>query len=349
MQYLGSGSAQIAKTVSGVPMTPRRESRLLASRPTIYICMILGAILTASAYKLRSQTIFACQATLYNLDRYIGYCNGTRYADYEHGAFWFDLEPSAQAFARNADVLFLGNSRLQFAFSTVATADWFSAASARYYLLGFGYFENVVFAEELLRRIRSKARVYVINVDDFFDRSETAPAKAVMRDPEGRNRYEVKRLWQRAHEEVCKKLPPFCGNRFAWFRSRETGAYTYTAQSSPKITPVSYDRVISQDEVKSNTAAAIDFLPQLPVERKCVILTTVPSPGTKIGNANAIAAALGENLIAPEIPELQTFDGVHLDQPSAERWSQAFFQAASSKIRSCLEEPRPNTPVGLSP
>ena len=74
-------------------------------------------------------------------------------------------------------MLFLGNSRLQFAFSTSATADWFSAASARYYLLGFSYFENMIFAEPLLRKIRPRAKVYVINVDDFFDRTEIAASE----------------------------------------------------------------------------------------------------------------------------------------------------------------------------
>ena len=234
-------------------------------------------------------------------------------------------------------MLFLGNSRLQIALSTAATADWFLAASARYYLLGFSGFENVIFAEELLRRIRPKARVYVINVDDFFDRWVTPSAQAVMHDPDGRNRYEEKALWQRVHERVCTKLPAFCGDDLVFFRSRETGAYA-TRVGKQKITPVSYDQVISQDLVNSNTAAAIDFLPHLPVERRCVILTTVPYDGTKIGNVKAIATALGEHLIAPEIPMLQTLDRAHLDQPSAELWSQAFFHDASSRIRSCLRE-----------
>jgi hypothetical protein len=35
---------------------------------------------------------------------------------------------------------------------------------------------------------------------------------------------------------------------------------------------------------------------------------------------------------------LQTFDGSHLDQPSAERWSQAFFQAVGSRARSWIDE-----------
>ena len=327
----------IIKTRFGLLMMTKKREGLFPSRPTIYICLILCSIIAASGYKLRTQTIFACQASLYNSDRYLAYCNGTHYGDYEHGAFWFDLEPSAQTFAQNADVLFLGNSRLQIAFSTAATADWFSAASARYYLLGFSGFENVIFAEELLRRIRPKAGVYVINVDDFFDRWVTPSAQAVMHDPDGRNRYEEKALWQRVHERVCTKLPAFCGDDLVFFRSRETGAYT-TRVGKQKVTPVSYDQVISQDLVNSSTAAAIDFLPHLPVERRCVILTTVPYHGTKIGNVKAVATALGEHLIPPEIPMLQTFDGGHLDQPSAEHWSQAFFRAASSRIRSCLDE-----------
>ena len=44
-------------------------------------------------------------------------------------------------------------------------------------------------------------------------------------------------------------------------------------------------------------------------------------------------------LVTPERSEgLQTIDGYHLDGPSAERWSQAFFKAAGPEIRSCLEK-----------
>src|SRR5208282_78562 len=332
------------KTALGLPMMSKTWTKawegLSASQPTIYICVVLIAAFVAYAYEFRTGTIFSCQADGYNSDRYLAYCNGANYAEYEHGAFYFDLEPSAQNFAGSADVLFLGSSRLQVAFSTAATADWFSAASARYYLLGFAYYENVIFAEELLRRIHPRARVYVINVDDFFDRFETPPVKTILHNPEARHLYEVKRLWQRVHEPICKTFAALCGGKFAIFRSRETGAYyNYDMEGTvnQKITPVSYDQVISRNVVNSNTAAAMDFLTRF-TQGKCVILTNVPFVGTKIGNANAIATALGRNLVTSEIPGLETFDGYHLDQPSAERWSQAFFQAAGSKIRSCLEE-----------
>jgi hypothetical protein len=324
------------KTALRLPL--KKRAQFFKSRPAIYIGVILAAVLAAYAYKFRTETIFACSAGGYSSDRYIAYCNGTNYGDYEHGAFQFGLEPSEEDFARKADVLFLGNSRLQVALSTAATFSWFSAASARYHLLGFGYDENVIFADGILCRINPHAKVYVINVDNFFARWETPPAKTVLHDPEAQNRYETKRLWQRVHEPICKRFPALCGKSAVIFRSRETGAYTRRAIKQ-QITPVSYDRLVDPDVVKSHTAAATDFLSQLPVDRKCVILTMVPTVGTKTGNVNAIAAALGDKLITPDIPAgLQTFDGSHLDQASAERWSQAFLETVGTRIRSCLEE-----------
>lgn len=313
----------------------KTRARFFANRLTIYIGVVLLTVFCASVYKLRTDTIFACSADGYSADRYIAYCNGANYADYEHGAFGFGLEPSVQNFVRNANVLFLGNSHLQVAFSTKSTSDWFSTAAVRYYLMGFTYYENVIFAEPLLRQIKPNARVYVINVDDFFKRWETPPAKEVLDNPEGRDRYETKRLWQRVHELVCKGRPELCGDDLVYYRSRETGAYT-KRPGRQKITPVSYDQIVDQDVVNSDTAVAIDFLSHLPVKRECVILTETPTVETKIGNANAIAKALGETLVTADIAGLQTYDGSHLDQSSAERWSRAFFQVAGPMIRECL-------------
>jgi hypothetical protein len=330
------------RTALAVPMRSRIWTRaqeaVFANRPVGYVCVILVVAVVSCLYQLRTHTIFSCQAAGYSIDRYLGYCHGLNYADYEHGAFYFDLEPTVYDYIRNADVLFLGNSRLQVAFSTPATAEWFSTASARYYLLGFSYFENMLFADDLLRKIRPRADVYVINVEDFFDRSESPPVKTILHDPEARHRYEVKRLWQRVHDPLCKSFAALCGTKFVIFRSRETGAYYSNGAAEWKITPVSYDQGIDQDVVSRNTAAAIDFLSHS-AQGKCVILTMVPSVGTKIGNANAIANGLGMKLVTPGMVEgLRTYDGYHLDQPSAQRWSQAFFKAAGPALQSCLEK-----------
>jgi hypothetical protein len=334
------------RTALGLPMRSNTWTKawqgLFASRPTIYISVIIFAAIVSYAYQLRSYAIFACQADGYSSDRYLAYCGGKYYADYEHGAFWFDLEPSARIFARNADVLFIGNSRMQVALSTAETDNWFAAASARYYLLGFSYSTNVIFTDKLLRMIRPRARVYVINVDDFFERYETPPVKTIFHDPEARSRYESKHFWQLLHEPICKTFAKLCKVNAVTYRSRETGAYTKRTSGYLAPAPVSYDQVIDQQMVDGYTVAAIDFLSRLSVDRRCIILSNVPTVKTKIGIVETVATNLGMHLVAPEIPEgLRTYDGSHLDQSSAELWSRAFFQLAGSRIRSCLDRQGP--------
>ena len=156
------------ETFLDLPPLAKKRARFFVSRLTMYIAVVMLSVCAASVYRFRTNTIFACPANGYTSDAYLAYCNARSYADYEHGAFAFELEPAAINFARNAQMLFLGNSHMQVAFSTAATSDWFSTASIRYYLMGFSYGENMVFAEFLLPKVRPQARIYVINVDDFF-------------------------------------------------------------------------------------------------------------------------------------------------------------------------------------
>ena len=234
--------------------------------------------------------------------------------------------------ARNADVLFVGNSRVQIAFSTPATTEWFSSLHSRYYLLGFGYDENVSFTELLLQKIHARPEIYVVDVDGFFNRSKTPPAKIVMDDPQARTRYEVKRRWQFIHKPICSTIPAICRHRYVVFRSRETGAYS-TVGIFKNIKPVSYDPVVDQKLVNTDAVSAKEFLSNLPIPRECIILTIVPYVETKLAYANAVANAVGLKLITPDLLDgLQTMDGFHLDKASAERWSRAFFQTAGGRI-----------------
>lgn len=324
------------ETSLDLPTSAKKRTRFSVSRLTMYIAVVMLSVCAASVYKFRTDTIFACPVKGYTGDAYLAYCNAKSYADYEHAAFAFDLEPAAVNFARNAQVLFLGNSHMQIALSTAATSDWFSAASIRYYLMGFSYGENMVFAEFLLPKVRPRATIYVINVDDFFVRWESSPAKEILYDPEARHESENKRSWQPVHQRVCGIFPALCGSHFVIFRSRETGAFTKRT-AVMKTVPVSYDEVEDQDAVKSSTAAAVEFMTHLPEQKKCVILTTVPTVGTKVADAAAIARGVGLDLVTPgNLEGLSTSDGSHLDRPSAERWSRAFFQVAGPRILSCL-------------
>jgi hypothetical protein len=308
--------------------------------------LLLAVALGAGAYSLRKYGIFSCQASGYGSDGYLGYCGATSYGDYDHGAIWFGLESAASAAAANAQVLFLGDSRAQFAFSSKATADRFSSLSVSYYLLGFSHFENYTFEAPLLRKLRPKAKVYVINIDSFFERSETGPGKTVMRDESARTRYEEKRQWQRTHKRICTAFKGVCGNDFAIFRSRSAGAWLATGGRFTSE-PVSYDEDIDQNTVASYTALGKEFLPTLPVGRACTILTVIPRVKTDLVTYEAIAAALGSRLVAPALPGLSTFDGFHLNPESAQRWSAAFLEEAGPQIRKCLSQ-KPESLVAVS-
>jgi hypothetical protein len=329
------------RTALDLPAMPTTLAKpregLFANHWALYIGVVLLVALGSYAYWLKTRSIFACQAQGYSADRYLAYCGGGNYADFEHGALYYNLEPPALDSARNADVLVLGNSRLQVALSNEATADWFKNASARYYLSAFSYNENMNFTQELLRRMNPRASVFIINVDDFFDRRETAAAKTILHDPDAQSRYEWKHFSQALHQWICGPFPALCGQRFVIFRSRETGAYYRIPHDEP-VSPqnaVSYDRKVDQAEVSDSTARAIDFLQQF-AKGRCVILTNAPYPETKMGNASAIASGAGLPLVAPELDGLNTSDGYHLDRVSADRWARAFLGAAGPEIRSCL-------------
>jgi hypothetical protein len=315
----------------------RKRDGLFKERPATYILILLVACVASFLYQLRVDNIFACSANGYTSDRYLSSCE-TNYGDYEHGAFWFDLEPAAEMSAANADVLFLGDSRMLRAFSTAATAKWSSSASASFYLLGFYAFENSIFERALLHKLKPRAEVYVIPVGDFFEPFEAPVAKNIMHDSAARNLYDAKRYLQFVHKSICMKLPQICGNNFAVFRSRQTGMwYMQTSRFKGREHQVSYDQRVYEREIEDAIPIGRVFLSELPVKTECVIFTLVPTVGAKLSVANAIAGGLGKVLMDPgHLDDLQTFDGTHLDQESAERWSEAFFKAAGPQIQKCL-------------
>jgi hypothetical protein len=315
-----------------IDSTATRNARFGAG---YYIAVVILAALAAYVYLLRTEGIFSCPATGYSKDTYLAYCGAPQYGDYDHGALWLGLEPGIQQSPATADVLFLGNSRMQFGLSSDTTDQWFASAQATYFLMGFAYWENYNFEWPLLKRLKVRPKVYVVNMDLFFNTLQTPPALSVMHDADVYAHYRRKRLWQISHRVVCARTAAACGNNEAFYRSIQTGAYLRKGGDVGRF-PVSYDSSIDPKIAADYIKRGREFFASIPVDRKCVLITLVPSLGTKAGTTRAIADALGIELIAPQIADLTMFDHSHLDRPSAERWSRAFFEAAGPKIRQCL-------------
>ncbi|HMR51707.1 MAG TPA: hypothetical protein PKA33_04375 [Amaricoccus sp.] len=311
-------------------------------RPGLYLAVVLVAAVAAFAYHMRQAGIFACPADGYGEGRYLGYCQGSAYGDYDHGALWYGLEPETRAAAAAADVVLLGNSRLQFGLSTAALADWFAGAGASYYLLGFSHNENALFTAPLLADLHPSARAYVISVDKFFfDRPSSVAQEIQQGSPDTRSRYEGKRLWQGVHRAVCGALPALCGGQVSYFRDIGTGAWIMDGTEGIVPERIKFDRPVYDKASLAMMPQLIEsakaFLDGLDVDPSCVILTYIPSTQNNRILADELAAALGQEMIAPQGEGLVTIDGSHLQPASAETWSAAFLEAAGPRLRQCLD------------
>jgi len=325
---------------AGRPLQTRKGRwplQALRDRPVLYVMAIFSVLVATALYSLRRDGIFACPASAYDGNHYLAYCNVGGYGDYDHGAFWFGLEPAARDFAVSADVLFVGNSATEFGFSTPASERWFAANGSRFYLLGFSHFENSTFIEPLLSRLHPRARAYVVNVDRFFSDQETVIGHDVMRGSDMRRWYIVKQGWQPPHRMLCTWQARLCGHALSFYRQRETGEWRLTG-SEIGLTPSEIGRELPADAalVAQEKARAESFIAKLGVAPQCVFLTYVPSKANERATAADLASALGFELISPRISDLHTFDGIHLDPPSAERFASAFFDIGGARLRQCL-------------
>src|SRR4029077_12219845 len=91
------------------------------SVPALFALLIVLTFVGTFVYKLRFDGIFACPAG-YGSNAYLSDCTARTYGDYDHGAFWFGLEPREQRAAAEADVLSVGSTRRPVALSGKATS-----------------------------------------------------------------------------------------------------------------------------------------------------------------------------------------------------------------------------------
>ncbi len=327
----GPRPAAGAATQSAATGDGRRAS---GARPVLYVVILLAVFALAFAAKLRTRGVFACPAA-YGGKAYLSDCNAAGYGDFDHGAFLWGLEPKTREAARNARVLFLGNSRVQFGFSSPVTVRWFEERKIPFFSLGFSHYESVTFFTPVLAQVQPQASAYVINADRFFAEWTSPASQRVLFERDARSRYEEKRFWQGVHRPLCGALPVLCGSEFAVYRTVANGTW-FTAGTPPHEPKATADGEPSNvDRWPHYVDLAKSFLAGLKVDRSCIVLTIVPSVTTKRAEAQAIADALGLPLIAPQVEGLTTFDGSHLDVKSAGLWSAAFLQAAGPVLERC--------------
>lgn len=327
----------MARPVKDTPKGAALIERLRRFQPYLFLLFVPLVLFAAFAYNMRKSGIFACPPA-YEDNHFLGYCQSTAYGDFDHGAFWFDLEPEARKAAADAQVLFIGNSRLQFGLSSRWLTQWFADRQASFYLMGFSHSENMTFIAPLLNALEPKAHAYVINVDGFFDEKSSPPGQDVLGAGDAGERYAGKQRWQPFHREICTRVPRVCTGNVAYYRERATGQWRLAGDEGLPETGIETEAPLDLAKVERAKKLGPAFIASLNTPRECVFLTYVPHKDSEIATARAIADALGFELIAPTVDGLRTFDASHLTPNSAGRYAKAFLDVAGDRIASCVDE-----------
>jgi hypothetical protein len=273
---------------------------------------------------------------------YLAYCSAVGFTDYEHGAYYYALENEAVRNLQRADVVFLGSSRGQFAFSTDAVREFFRARGLSFHILGFGEAEQSPFVLELLRKFPISPKLLVVHVDPYFHTymSKTA-AKVIAGSPTTRIAYMYKQVVSRAHASWCSALTGVCSYRGAVYRSRMDGSWLWVDVLAPgtMTVPIRDERQpVPSDLIGFPDRLAGPFLDAVGVPRGCVVMTAAPHDLADFAPAaRQIAMSQRAEVALPDIHGLATIDGAHLNKPSAERWSTEMLAIIAPIVERCTQ------------
>ncbi len=274
-------------------------------------------------------------------DVFLADCNA--FGNFEHGAYFYDLEPVATESIRKADILFLGDSHAQYAFSTAQTDAFFAGRDQRHYLLGFGYGEGSAFIQALAARLDLHPRALVINANPYFSNVRATPAERILgrRAPLTRVEYLLKaRAIVFAHA-LCARFALTCsGPSPTIYRTRTTGHWRVGGFDTQRTYPLAPGaKPATETQVADAARHGAEFLSALHVAPSCVVLTGIPD-GTENFDAAAFAAAIAQRLGAKvlniAVPEMQSIDGSHMTADTAARWSEAFFAQLGPLLDGCV-------------
>jgi hypothetical protein len=287
-----------------------------------------------------------CKSSKYREGDFLAYCQSKQYGDYEHGALYYGLEPGIGENIRAANVIVLGSSMAQAAFSTKAVRAYFDRHNLRFFVMGFGYGEGSPIALAILKRWEAAPQVLVINADPFFlDKSSEPALETLEGKPAFLWRLTLKMMFQRIHRILCSAAPFLCReSEPSIFRSARDGQWNwigpYVADRTIPIDPTTR-KAFAPERIEMSRQWGEKFLTEIGLNRRCVVLTGIPNP---LADTRAIAEALARALKTSSIfppangLELVTVDGGHLNLASAERWSGQFVEALTPILQDCLAQ-----------
>lgn len=234
--------------------------------------------------------------------------------------------------AREANVLFLGNSRSLFALPERHCAPVLRRAGLSWYHLGFPC-ESWLFAVHMIEQMDLHPELVVVDADGFFENRMSAIAKRSL----GTNRFNAHTTYyeacvSHAVRHQLHRLIPHIPSMFlaeesmVVYRSAANGAWFVAAGRG---TPSGVNELVDPHLSTASTRAALlvsarEFLTTIQQRGGRVILTYIPSRLDRTSDAKWLAEELGCPFVSPSISGLTTLDGSHLDQRSVDQFAPEF-------------------------
>lgn len=282
---------------------------------------------------------------------FLAYCHSIRYGDYEHYAYYHESEPEAIAQVKQAQVVFLGSSNTQFAFSTQAVVDYFEKISVPHYVLGFGHGAQSGVAQAVAKKLALNPAVWVVNADPFFTGEMNATFERIFK-PSSQSSLPLwlqsnihgehsRKRWLQAKQSVrcagdSSANDMWCeGGADTLHRNAANGHWLVENYRENLQRPVGKNSTSYIAELEAYVAIAEAFMLELGIDRECLVITATPRTDTPSSYAKALALKIGSPYVAPMVTDLKTIDDFHLDPDSSERWSEAFLQQLTPYIERC--------------
>jgi len=307
---------------------------------TVYVALfVLSGLVFAYAGLITAMTVRAmkCNQSDRPEDAFVMYCNSVEFADYEHGAFFYEYEPKAIEYLKKADVVMLGTSRMMYAMTVDYSDKYMASQGIKYYQFGFGYQQLSDFPLALIKRYRLNPKVLIVGADPFFAHAPSGPAKGMLSGSIlSWLEYSAKRSGLMLSRTICAAVPDLCKRQgAALYRGYETGRWRM--DSSPRHDTFTRNSDEVKDEQVERTAlVAEDFLSHLSTPKECIIFTGIPSPGFNPDFTARLAKRLGVVSINAIPSQLASRDENHIDPETALSWQKEFLPKALPVIKKCL-------------
>jgi len=320
---------------------------VIDSRKVSYAIMgifaIFAAILIFDFCRFTIKSI-KCWSSDYGGRYYLARCNNSNFGEYETGAIAYGLESGISEGIRSAQVIFVGSSKLQQAFSTKATTAYFAEQNIRFYVLGFAVQNSAGFVLQMLKDKGASPSVLIVNADPFFI-TDPRTNLSVLEWGGLRAYWRLAKMMglQRLQRATCPNLPSLClpPDRTI-YRSADTGQWRWQGSYYPEQS-IPFNEFMQDKPSDNDLTAAVEFgerfLREIDINRDCIVFTGIPNNDQEAPViASRLAQRLGTRLILPKVEPILLLDDYHLNFDSAERWSAAFLNELTPVLQRCLSK-----------